>query len=120
MPTPHDLITAYRHLLRHSLHAVQYSKPARYVVRDRLRANFRSSTPDDFDAAKVQRTLEFLDGAAKTRGIEHKVLQNLCYVWWERGKLGKGNEVKPLRDMAYEEFDRAVERLNESLGLCLR
>lgn len=86
-PSPTETIHAYRHLYQHLLRAVQYSKPARYTARDRLRTAFRTSRPEEFDARKISRTLEFLDGAARVRGLEHKVVKNLMHVWFERQRL---------------------------------
>ena len=86
-PSTTTVIHAYRHLHRHALRAVQYSKPARYVVRDRLRAAFRAKAPKPFDRVRVARTLEFLDGARRSKGLEHVLLKRLMHVWWERGKV---------------------------------
>ena len=86
-PSGETILTAYRHLFKRSLRAVQYSKPARFVVRDRMRKAFRDSPVDAFDAQRVAKTLEFLSGAAKTKGLEHKIVKNLMHVWWEREKL---------------------------------
>lgn len=82
------IIHAYRTLYRASLRAVQYSKPARYQVLERLRHNFRSRPADSFDAGVVARTLEFLEGAARTTGLEHKLVKNLLFVWGTRGVVG--------------------------------
>jgi hypothetical protein len=81
------IIHAYRHLYQHLLRAVQYSKPARYIARDRLRNAFRNSKTEEYDAKRLARTLEFLDGAAKTTGLEHKIVKNWVHVWWGRGKM---------------------------------
>ncbi|TLD38057.1 DUF1763-domain-containing protein [Venturia nashicola] len=79
-----EILHAYRHLLRTSLHAVQYSAPARYVILSRLRLSFRSSTPSSFEPARIANTLQFLRNAGETTGMEHKVLKNLLHVWyWE-------------------------------------
>ena len=98
-----QVITAYRHLFKTALRAVQYSQPARFVVRDRLRDAFRnpsspfssskaqSAAEEGFDAVKIARTLEFLDGAARVKGLEHRILKNLMHVWWEQGKLGRAS-----------------------------
>jgi len=72
-----ELIHSYRHMYRALLRGVQFSKPARYVARDQLREAYRNGKPANFDNAKIQRTLEFLDGAAKETGLEHKILKNL-------------------------------------------
>lgn len=88
MPASHaEVILAYRHLYKHLLRAVQYSKPARFVVQDRMRNAFRDAALENFDANRIGRTLQFLDGAAKSTGLEHKILKNLMFVWWEQKKL---------------------------------
>ncbi len=86
-PSTLQLIHAYRSLLRTALHAVQFSKPARYVVKSRLRAAFRDRTPEQFNAVRVARTLQFLQGAVGRKGLEHVLLKRLMHVWWERGKV---------------------------------
>lgn len=120
-----EIIQAYRALYKHSLRAVQYSIPSRYTFRDHLRRAFRSSKPGDFDAARIANTLQFLDGAAKYRGLEHKIVKNLSHVWWERARLPyqrvhERPDVRPFRFAAYEDFDRTVEGLNRSMGLCIK
>jgi len=89
-PTPHQITTAYRHLFKSALRAVQYSQPARFIVQRRLRNAFRQQdSAFRFDAAKIARTLEFLDGAARVKGLEHRILKNLMHVWWEQARLGR-------------------------------
>lgn len=74
---------AYRNLYRALLQAVQYSKPARYVGRDKLRHAFREEDPLSFDEAKISRTVEFLQLAARERGLEHRLLKNLLFTaYW--------------------------------------
>lgn len=82
-----QVIHSYRHLYRHLLHAVQYSIPARYTARDRIRHAFRTSPLDAYDPQRIERTLEFLHGAAKVRGLEHRILKTLLHVWWEQKRL---------------------------------
>ena len=77
-----DVILAYRRLYQHGLRAIQYAKPQRYTFRDRLRQAFRRTNREDFDQSKVDKTFEFLDGAAREKGLEHKILKNLLHVWW--------------------------------------
>lgn len=83
------IIHAYRHLYRHGLRAVQFSKPARYTLRDRLRYAFRRAPAAEFEPQKVQHTLEFLQYATKERGLEHKIVKNLLFVWWIQAKGGR-------------------------------
>jgi hypothetical protein len=82
-----QIVHAYRHLYRHGLRAVQFSKPARYTLRDRLRLAFRKSSPADFEPCKIANTIEFLRHATAESGLEHRIVKNLLFVWWnqERG-----------------------------------
>jgi hypothetical protein len=127
MPPSHqEIITAYRNLYRAGLHAVQYSAPARFVLRDRLRRAFRAAPITDFEPHRIANTLEFLRGAAQSTGLEHHVLRNLLHTWyWEPNQWGqrvldtkKGDIVLKLR--AYDHFYHIIRMLNESMGLCLR
>lgn len=126
MPSLHSPTTithAYRHLLRGLLRSVQYSKPSRYVVLERLRSAFRTSPAGEFNAQKISRTLEFLDGATKVKGLEHKIVKNLCLVWGMRKKHPWQHTLKDnqlFKQIAYEQFDRSVEALNESMGMCIK
>jgi hypothetical protein len=83
-----NLIHAYRHLYRAALRAVQFSKPARYSVRDQMRAGFRDRD-GILDPEAVERTLEFLEAARAERGLEHRILKNLVRVTWERSRLAE-------------------------------
>jgi len=122
-PPPTTIPHAYRHLLRALLRSVQYSKPSRYIVLDRLRSAFRSNPAHDFEPQKIARTLEFLDGATKVRGLEHKILKNLCLVWYWRKRHPWAAGLKdnqPFKQIAYEQFDRSVDALNASMGMCIK
>ncbi|KAH6645791.1 hypothetical protein BKA67DRAFT_86092 [Truncatella angustata] len=77
------VIHAYRRLYRHGLRAVQFSKPARYVLRDRLRVAFRENAAK-LDETGVEKTVQFLEAAQMSRGLEHKVLKNLLFVAFHR------------------------------------
>ena len=82
-----ELVSNYRQLYQALLRAVRYSKPARYLCRDRLRNAFRNSPPEAFDPQRIANTLHFLDCASKTAGLEHKIVKNLAFVWWEKSKM---------------------------------
>ncbi|ORY64390.1 uncharacterized protein BCR38DRAFT_485548 [Pseudomassariella vexata] len=128
-------IHAYRHLYRGLLHAVQFSKPARYVARDQLRKAFREKNAV-LDPRGVGRTLRFLDAAAKARGLEHAVLKNLLTVaFWryyhrrpswhfmmhdKRTKRKTTEFQEHVEATAYKHYDMTVAMLNKSMGLCLR
>lgn len=83
------IVHAYRHVLRHGLRAIQFSKPARFTLRDRLRAAFRKGSASDFDQQRIANTLEFLQYAERQNGLEHKVVKNLLFVWWEQDRWGR-------------------------------
>lgn len=79
-----DKIHAYRHLYRALLHAVQYSKPARYTARDQLRDAFRKEDSSLFSKKKVERTVEFLNIAAREKGLEHQLVKTLIFTSYGR------------------------------------
>ncbi len=78
-----EVIHAYRHLYRGLLHAVQFSKPARFVARDKLRTAFREKG-SKLDSRGAARTLRFLEAAARERGLEHSVLKNILMTTYFR------------------------------------
>ena len=85
--TTADVVLAYRHVFKALLRAVQYAKPARFVARDHVRRAFRAGVREDYDASKIARTIELLDNAAKTRGLEHRIVKNLMHAWFEQNRL---------------------------------
>jgi hypothetical protein len=127
-PTHAELLSAYRHLYRSGLRAVQYSSPARYNIRDKLRKSFRTESPENFNPDRIGNTIRFLETAAERRGLEHKIVKNLCLVEYYWGAENRNAEyraglrvfgadvVKPLGDG----FRECVGLLNQSEGLELR
>ncbi|KAJ4379725.1 hypothetical protein N0V86_004907 [Didymella sp. IMI 355093] len=121
------VVHAYRHVLRHSLRAIQFSKPARFTLRDRLRSAFTKGAVSDFDQQKISNTLEFLQYATKQNGLEHKVLKNLLLVWWHQDRGGRSRtksksrqrEDLEIRTTAYDAFNHNIRMLNESMGMCI-
>ena len=85
-PSSQEIVRSYRSLFRHALHAVQYSSPARFTIKDVLGTTFRAGHPLDFEPQKIKNTLEFLSCAAKERGLEHKILKSLLITWWWENK----------------------------------
>jgi hypothetical protein len=83
------VVYAYRHVLRHSLRAIKFSKPARYTLRDRLRLAFRKSPASDFDPVKIETTLEFLRYAEEFNGLEHDIVKGVLRVWWDQDLGGR-------------------------------
>ncbi|KAF2275552.1 DUF1763-domain-containing protein [Westerdykella ornata] len=121
------VVHAYRHLLRQSLRAIQFSKPARFTLRNRLRLAFRRGDAADFDQQKINNTLEFLRYATVENGLEHKIVKNLLFVWWHEAegihkKIGKKPvtlQEAEINITAYDTFNHQIRMLNESMGMCL-
>jgi hypothetical protein len=78
-PSTLQLLHAYRHLYRGLLHAVQYSKPARFTARDQLREAFRKGDAYIFDQERIDRTIQFFKLASQEKGLEHKIVKNLIH-----------------------------------------
>ena len=78
-----ELIYAYRRLLRAGLRAVQFSQPSKSTITRVLREGFRDPK-GTFEPRAVRNTVYFLNGAAAKRGLEHRILKNLCRVHWDR------------------------------------
>lgn len=74
-----ELIHAYRKLLRAGLRAVQFSKPSRAAIVAELRKGFRDPA-GTLEPERVRRTVWFFNAAAQARGLEHRILKNLCRV----------------------------------------
>jgi hypothetical protein len=81
-PSPQTLRLAYRHLYKAALAAVQYTVPARYTVRNKLRSAFRFTPASHYNARRISNTVDFLRLAAEKRGLEHKLVKNLCIVYY--------------------------------------
>ncbi|KAI4795308.1 hypothetical protein E4T44_12388 [Aureobasidium sp. EXF-8845] len=118
-----EIIHAYRHLLRSSLQAIRYAKPARFTLQSHLRSSFRNPT-SPFNSQQISQTREFLQNAAKYKGLEDKIVRNLLHVWGCRHRdvptlLRRDKNDMRLRDAAYEKFDDHVKMLERSLGIRL-
>jgi len=92
-----EILHTYRAVLRASLRAIHFAKPARYTLVSRLRLAFTKNPTSAYSPQKVANTLEFLEYARTQTGLEHKILKNLLFVWWNQDKGGKGKfSAKPL------------------------
>lgn len=89
IPSSQEIVRSYRQVYRHALHAVQYAAPARYTLRILLDNAYRTGDAADFDAQKIKNTLTFLEGAAKEKGLEHRILKNLLHTWYWEVNHGK-------------------------------
>ncbi|KEF57185.1 uncharacterized protein A1O9_07375, partial [Exophiala aquamarina CBS 119918] len=74
------VLRAYRHLLRASLEACQYTTPARYAARDIINQAFREQPASAFSPLRVKNTLAFLKRAKRNTGFEHKILKNMAHI----------------------------------------
>lgn len=89
IPTSQEILRSYRRLYRHAMYAVQYASPARYTLRILLENAYRTGNAADFDAQKINNTITFLEGAAREKGLEHRILKNLLHTWFWAVKNGK-------------------------------
>ncbi|KAF8418491.1 hypothetical protein EV426DRAFT_577446 [Tirmania nivea] len=123
LPSRLTILHAYRHLLRAGLIAVQYSVPARYAIRDKLRKSFRERPPISFNQTRIDNTLEFLRAAGEHVGIEHRVVRNLCFVhyWQNNSRFRRFIEAARLglTPATYQSYDETLRLLNESAELDL-
>ncbi|KEQ99339.1 hypothetical protein AUEXF2481DRAFT_35242, partial [Aureobasidium subglaciale EXF-2481] len=118
-----QIIHAYRRLLRTSLQAIRYAKPARFTLQSHLRDSFRNPKAA-FNDQEITQTLEFLSNAAKYKGVEEKVVRNLIHVWGCKDRdipatLKRARKDMGFRDAAYEKVDDDVRMLECSLGIRL-
>ncbi|EWC45747.1 hypothetical protein DRE_05084 [Drechslerella stenobrocha 248] len=144
-PSRLDIIRAYRHLLRAGLQAVQYSSPARYCIRSKLRHAFSLESPPSMNAsgspacqlptvfpkafsqARIDNTIRFLDTAARRLGMEHTIVKHLCHVEYRRNPHMfprninglKPNDWEPL-NVLFDEYDDTLRMLNETMQVELR
>ena len=84
-PSTLEVLHSYRHIYRTSLQSVQYSSPARHVLRKLVNNAYRNNGASNFDAQRIKNTLTFLQCAAKERGLEHKLQKTLIHTWWSGG-----------------------------------
>lgn len=88
-PSSQEIVRSYRRLYRHAIYAVQYAAPAKYTLRILLENAYRTGNAADFDIQKINNTVTFLEGAAKERGLEHRILKNLLHTWFWDVNNGK-------------------------------
>ena len=85
-PTRQQIVRSYRSIYRHALHAAQYSVPARYTIQALIENAYRNGRSEDYDHQRIHNTLAFLRGAAREKGIEHRIFKNLLHTWWWENK----------------------------------
>jgi len=114
---------AYRLLYKAGLAAVQYSVPNRYCVRDKLRKAFRSAPASQYNQRRIDNTTQFLWSAAEKRGMEHKIVKNLCLVHYYQIAYRKKRPVhrgQDVEETAYNGYLENLGLMNESMDLDLR
>ncbi|PUU81364.1 hypothetical protein B9Z19DRAFT_1077326 [Tuber borchii] len=120
------IIRSYRTLYKAGLAAVQYSSPARYSIREKLRKAFRRSDPSRFSQQRIDNTVQFLRTAARRKGMEHRIVKNLCKVaYWQLHSrnnrklvVGKGGTL--VTEQAFSSYLETIGLLNQSMDLELR
>lgn len=127
-----QVVSAYRRLLRTSLHAVRFASPAKHLIRHILRDSFRDSPAAAFNSRRIEKTIKFLEQAGEHNGFQHKILKNILHVrWWRDHKkeMKLPESLKPNTDVAMDirqnvisgaQFDATLTLFNESMDLCLR
>lgn len=81
-PSKEAIALSYRRLYRHGLRAVQYSTPARQTLQKRLQHRYRTGHASDYNEQAIENTIEFLRGAANVKGLEHRIVKRVVFVWW--------------------------------------
>ncbi|KAL7272887.1 hypothetical protein RUND412_004289 [Rhizina undulata] len=117
------ILASYRCVYKAGLAAIQFSTPARYAVRDKIRKAFRSSPPSAYSQLRIDNTVEFLRIAARRRGIEHQIIRNLCLVhYWQqmRSRRVLNPAQRNVSDRALANYYETITYLNQTLDLDLR
>ncbi|KAI5813392.1 hypothetical protein BZA77DRAFT_321405 [Pyronema omphalodes] len=123
LPTHQTLLHSYRHLLKAGLFAVSYSNPSRFQIRDKLRDAYRNTPITHYNARRIQNTIDFLYTAGRYKGLEHRIVKNLCFVHYHdrtrkrKRLLGKTLGIEDITHNAYLEN---LGLLNQSMDLDLR
>ena len=75
---------------------------------------------------RIENTIEFLNSAAQSRGLEHKIVKNLMHVWfvepkqWQKRSKFNGKPDSVFNAQAYDAFYHTLRMLNESMVMCIR
>ncbi|KAF1814185.1 DUF1763-domain-containing protein [Eremomyces bilateralis CBS 781.70] len=131
MPSPPQIIHAYRTLYRTGLRALKYHLHHRRALLTHLRHAFRTNPPSAFSPQKIANTVTFLRVAARRQpaSVEYRVLVNLLNAGYHRERrLAKGKAMPVVGTVergvrmhrVYEGLDWEVRMLNESMGMCLQ
>ena len=124
-----EIRASYRRFYRIGMKAVQYSVPARYCMLTKINRIFRTikQLRDRTAEQAVQdKTYQFLQVASESKGIEHKIVRNLCMVEWSRYEQSRstpraisGALARSLKQTAYDSYERTIQELNQEYGIRL-
>ncbi|OLL24095.1 UPF0593 mitochondrial protein [Neolecta irregularis DAH-3] len=129
----------YRKLLKSGLKAVCFALPNRYSIRDRIRGGFEDSNFRPSIEA-IENTVAFLDIAARRKGLEDRIVKNICFMQWSKSQdkrmhirynqTTKGDDKARNQNIKQEEkkllasslghFNDTLIQLNRTANLCLR
>lgn len=124
-----EIRSQFRRFYRISMRAVQYSSPAKYCMLAKVKRCFRHMTPhpDALVEARIRdNTYDFLERAAREKGLEHKIVRNLCFVEWSRyaqqktslRRVRSSTEGK-IKQSAYQSYEKTILNLNDSCQIRL-
>nr|CAG8438373.1 15353_t:CDS:2 [Entrophospora candida] len=128
-------LSLYRRLRRAGEESVLYSRPAIYYVRQRIREGFREYEnvadeqllQDLFERA--ENTIKFFKIAAERKGIEHRIIRNLCEMTYIQNRYKtrppfvnkkQKNEKYLIHQGSYRDLYDMIKMFNDTLKLCLR
>ncbi|KAI9007007.1 hypothetical protein CLU79DRAFT_778803 [Phycomyces nitens] len=132
--SPAESRKLYRTFLRQGSKAVMSTTRQRKQIWQIIRAKFKENL-DETDPEKLgdlwirsQNTLVFLESAAQKKGLESKIVRNLCDFQFYQNRFNNRPYVMP-RNMpsnvsnihahAMDDLDLVIEMLNQELDLCL-
>jgi len=129
----------YRKILKSGLKAVCFALPSRYCIRDIIRGGFED---ENFRPSIeiIQNTITFLDNAGRRKGIEDRIVKNICFMQWSKAKDKRmhsrynkkvkvdekvrnekmKNEERVLLESIRDHFNDTLNQLNKTANLCLR
>nr|CAG8508511.1 5797_t:CDS:2 [Entrophospora candida] len=118
-------LSLYRRLRRAGEESVLYSRPAIYYVRQRIREGFREYE----NVADEQLLQDLFERAAERKGIEHRIIRNLCEMTYIQNRYKtrppfvnkkQKNEKYLIHQGSYRDLYDMIKMFNDTLKLCLR
>ncbi|KAI9258085.1 hypothetical protein BDA99DRAFT_515186 [Phascolomyces articulosus] len=118
----------YRALLKAGYAAVQYERHHKLQIHQRIRHRFEHPPSPVVNDTQINNTIEFLNTAAKRRGLEHDIVRNICSLDRYRAQYDirpplynrkLTPDIRHLHDTSHDELDELIKLLNNELELCL-